>query len=216
MIYSYDKVYLRIAQRVLGEMLNYAVYDCGYELKEYYQLFTGSSYSERFSKGDPFIIAGMSGAELAICVMDVPDNEIVAPGYYFEKSPEYWTGWLLAYYQWISGKTFAVIQKEVPIEKIRDLYHPYHEMDITQAVQKLREIAQQSRAESYLKLLRKRAGFSQSQLAEETKIPVKTIQQYEQKQKNINHARADYIIRLAKALYCRPEDLLEVETENLP
>lgn len=38
MIYSYDKVYLRIAQRVLGEMLNYAVYDCGYELNEYYRL----------------------------------------------------------------------------------------------------------------------------------------------------------------------------------
>ena len=61
MIYSYDKVYLRIAQRVLGEMLNYAVYDCGYELNEYYRLFTESSYSERFSKGDPFVIAGMSG-----------------------------------------------------------------------------------------------------------------------------------------------------------
>ena len=45
MIYSYDKVYLRIAQRVLGEMLNYAVYDCGYELNEYYRLFTESSYS---------------------------------------------------------------------------------------------------------------------------------------------------------------------------
>ena len=44
MIYSYDKVYLRIAQRVLGEMLNYAVYDCGYELNEYYRLFTESSY----------------------------------------------------------------------------------------------------------------------------------------------------------------------------
>ncbi len=54
----------------------------------------------------------MSGAELAIRVMDVPDDEIVAPGYYFEKSPEYWTGWLLAYYQWMSGKTFAVIQKK--------------------------------------------------------------------------------------------------------
>ena len=93
MIYSYDKVYLRIAQRVLGEMLNYAVYDCGYELNEYYRLFTESSYSERFSKGDSFVIAGMSGAELAIRVMDVPDDEIVAPGYYFEKSPEYWTGW---------------------------------------------------------------------------------------------------------------------------
>lgn len=65
MIYSYDKVYLRIAQRVLGEMLNYVVYDCGYELNEYYRLFTESSYSERFSKGDPFVIAGMSGAEPA-------------------------------------------------------------------------------------------------------------------------------------------------------
>ena len=69
MIYSYDKVYLRIAQRVLGEMLNYAVYDCGYELNEYYRLFTESSYSERFSKGDPFVIAGMSGAELPIRVV---------------------------------------------------------------------------------------------------------------------------------------------------
>ena len=27
MIYAYDKVYLRIAQRNLGEMLSYAVYD---------------------------------------------------------------------------------------------------------------------------------------------------------------------------------------------
>ena len=27
MIYAYDKVYLRIAQRSLGEMLSYAVYD---------------------------------------------------------------------------------------------------------------------------------------------------------------------------------------------
>lgn len=37
-------------------------------------------------KGDSFVIAGMSGAELAIRVMDVPDDEIVAPGYYFEKA----------------------------------------------------------------------------------------------------------------------------------
>ena len=143
-------------------------------------------------------------------VMDVPDDEIVAPGYYFEKSPEYWTGWLLAYYQWMSGKTFAVIQKEVPVEKIRDLYHPYHEMDITQGVQKLREIAQQNRVESYLKLLRKRARLSQSQLAEETGIPVKTIQQYEQRRKDINKAQAEYVIKLSQVLCCKPQELMEI------
>ena len=39
MIYAYDKVYLRIAQRSLGEMLSYAVYDLGYELEDYYKRF---------------------------------------------------------------------------------------------------------------------------------------------------------------------------------
>ena len=50
MIYAYDKVYLRIAQRNLGEMLSYAVYDLGYELEDYYKRFLQSKYSMRFSK----------------------------------------------------------------------------------------------------------------------------------------------------------------------
>ena len=56
----------------------------------------------------------------------------------------------------------------------------------------------QNRVESYLKLLRKRARLSQSQLAEETGIPVKTIQQYEQRQKNINKAQVQYLMVLSK------------------
>ena len=76
MIYAYDKVYLRIAQRSLGEMLSYAVYDLGYELEDYYKRFLQSEYSMRFSKGDLFVITGMSGAELAIRVLDIPDDDI--------------------------------------------------------------------------------------------------------------------------------------------
>jgi transcriptional regulator with XRE-family HTH domain len=53
-------------------------------------------------------------------------------------------------------------------------------------------------------------GFSQLQLANETGIPIRTIQQYEQGQKNINKAQAEYIIKLAKALYCEPSELLEL------
>ena len=64
---------------------------------------------------------------------------------------------------------------------------------------------------SRLQEYRRRIGLSQRELSERADVPLRTIQQYEQKQKNINHARADYVIRLAKALYCRPEDLLEVE-----
>lgn len=50
----------------------------------------------------------------------------------------------------------------------------------------------------------------QRELAEKADVPLRTIQQYEQKQKNINHARVDYVIRLAQALYCRPDDLMEL------
>ena len=211
MIYAYDKVYLRIAQRSLGDMLNYAVYDCGYELEEYYRLFLESDYSRRFAKGDLFVIAGMSGAELAIKVLDIPDDDIIMPSYNTAKSQEYWTGWLLAYYQWESNKSFDLIDREIPISKIRNMYNPYHEMDISAAILKLREMSQASRAETYLKKLRKRAGISQSVLAEETGIPVKTIQQYEQRRKDINKAQVEYVIRLSKALCCEPQDILEDE-----
>ena len=34
MIYAYDKVYLRIAQRSLGEMLSYVVYDLASDLED--------------------------------------------------------------------------------------------------------------------------------------------------------------------------------------
>lgn len=64
--------------------------------------------------------------------------------------------------------------------------------------------------DSYLKLLRKRAGLSQSQLAEETGIPVKTIQQYEQRRKDINKAQAEYVIKLSQVLCCKPQELMEI------
>ena len=209
MISAYDKVYLRIAQRNLGEMLSYAVYDLGYELEDYYKRFLQSEYSVRFSKGDLFVITGMSGAELAIRVLDIPDDDIIMPSYNTAKSQEYWTGWILAYYQWESNKPFDLLDKEITISKIRNMYNPYHEMDISAAILKMRELSQNAQVGTYLKKLRQRAGLSQSQLAEETGIPVKTIQQYEQRRKDINKAQVEYVIRLSKALCCEPQEILE-------
>ena len=103
-----------------------------------------------------------------------------------------------------------MIQKEEPVEKIRDLNKIYHEIDIKKKKKKVREIAQQNRVESYLKLLRKRARLSQSQLAEQTGIPVKTIQQYEQRRKDINKAQAEYVIKLSQVLCCKPQELMEI------
>ena len=47
------------------------------------------------------------------------------------------------------------------------------------------------------------------ELADLSSVPVRTIQQYEQRQKNINKAQAEYLVALAKVLYCEVEDLME-------
>ena len=93
--------------------------------------------------------------------------------------------------------------------EIRSLYSPYHEMDIRHFCDVMDELYLKRSRETRLKHYRNQVGLSQSQLAEKSGIPLRTIQQYEQRQKNINMARAEYIVRLAKALYCSPEDLIE-------
>lgn len=211
MTYAYDKLYLPDAQSNLAAMLDYAVYSLKYELKFFFDMFLKSSISKKFADGDASVIAGKSGVELARVVVEENTNEECFVPYEssFQKSPEYWTGWALAYYQWYSGVDFSVIDSEVSIDDICLLYRKYHEMDISHFVNRMNDMRMEQRCMTYLKKFRQNAGLSQRELAIQTDIPIKTIQQYEQRQKNINKAQAEYVIRLSKALACRPEDLLE-------
>lgn len=70
------------------------------------------------------------------------------------------------------------------------MYSPYHEMDIRQFCDRMSELYAERKTQSNLKRKRLAAGLSQSQLARLTDIPVRTLQQYEQGQKDINKARA--------------------------
>ena len=115
----------------------------------------------------------------------------------------------MAYYQWETGLSFEEIARHVPIVEIQALYSPYHEMDIRHFVDKVNELYKMASPESKLKVMRQRAGLSQRELAELTNIPVRTIQQYEQRQKSINRAQAYYLLLLAKTLCCDVEELLE-------
>lgn len=51
--------------------------------------------------------------------------------------------------------------------------------------------------------------MTQNELATATGILVKTIQQYEQRQKNINKAQVENIIKLSRVLGCAVEELME-------
>lgn len=63
--------------------------------------------------------------------------------------------------------------------------------------------------ETKLKRIRTGKGYSQKQLAEMSGVSLRSIQMYEQRRKDINKAQSDSLFRLAKALGCTMEDLLE-------
>lgn len=211
MMNAYDKVYLEKARAVLGRMLDFAVHDLGYSLEKFYGLFLASGIADRFGAGDYTVLVGKSGVELAYDVLEQSGIQSirVKPNYPVDRSVEYWTGWALAYYQWETGLTFAEIDDYVPIRRVADLYHPFHEMDIRQFSDKMNELYRSAKPDTNLKLYRKKAGLTQKELADVSGVPLRTIQQYEQRQKNINKAQAEYLVMLARVLCCDVEAILE-------
>lgn len=211
MTHAYDKTYLDRARTNLGRMLDYAVHDMKYDIDYFFELFLTSGVAARFEIGDFTILAGMSGVELAYEVLRLSKEEKrrVNPSYEPNRSKEYWVGWALAYYQWETGLSFEEIRKVCSLEQMVALYSPYHEMDVRQFVDKINEWYRSSNPETNLKRIRQKAGLSQSELANLSGVPLRTIQQYEQRQKNINKAQVEYLVTLSKTLCCEIEALIE-------
>ena len=211
MIRAYDRNYLEKAKTTMAHMLDYVVYDLHYDMGEFFQLFIETGMARRFEKGDSHTIAGCSGIELAREVLEKSGrfSATEEPRYVANRSREYWTGYVLAYYQWYSGKSFAEITTQVSVEQIRELYSPYHEMDIRQFAERMDELCQKAQPETKLKVRRVESGLSQRELAEITGVTLRTLQEYEQERKDISKAQVAYLIMLAKALCCDVEDLVE-------
>ena len=128
---------------------------------------------------------------------------------YLDKTPEYWAGWALAYYQWYSGRSFMEILTVVPLESIIHLYSPYHEMDITQFSDLMDQKMQEASSQTRLRKKRENCGMSQSELASDAGVPLRQIQLFEQRQRDINKTAASTLLRLSRSLHCKMEDLLE-------
>lgn len=215
MIRAYNKLYLEKAQSCLANMLDYAVTDLHYNLEEFYTLFLSSSVSNLFESGDCSVIVGKSGIELVYDILlelNISDvTKLPKPNNRTYRTSIYWTGYSLCFYQWYTALSFKSINNVVSIDTIHSLYFPYHEMDIMQFVDKMNELYKQNRGYSNLQKIRIARGITQQQLSYRTTIPLRTIQNYEQRERNINKAQAQYIVSLSKALTCKVEDLLELE-----
>ena len=69
---------------------------------------------------------------------------------------------------------------------------------------------------SKLQEKRKAAGLSQAQLAGQAQLSVRTLQHYEQGLLDFNKAAAVTVWRVARALGCQVEDLLDLAEELEP
>lgn len=130
---AYKKTYLNGAMRNLAVMMDCGVRKYGYSIEEFYNKFLSSNVSKQFGKGNPRYLVGMSGAELADLVVQSSGNPISRKndGTYV-LGPEYWTGLVLAYYQWLSKRSFVFMnRKGLGAGNVLRMYHPLHEADLT-------------------------------------------------------------------------------------
>ena len=210
-IRAYDEEYLAGAQRILGDAVDFAVMTLGLAPDTFGQAFAVSDTSRQFASGNPGYVAGINGCELARKVLDetgvaYTDAE---DAMYLDKSPEYWAGWALAFYQWYSSYSFMDILRVVPLGKIIRMYPIYHEMDVLRFADQMREEMKAAHPDTRLRMRRKACGFSQLRLAVTSGVPLRQIQLFEQRQRDINKTAAETLLRLGRALGCSMEDLME-------
>ena len=210
MIHAYDEEYVMLAQRVMGDMLDYAVNTLDYTLTFFYQMFLVSGMAKQFEAGNPRYVAGKNGCEVAREVLEQCGIDCEKPDLmYMDKSPEYWTGWVLAYYQWYSGRSFQRIEADNPVSYICSLYDPFHEADVTRVLQVMETRSAEQTRQSALRRLRGYANLSQRMLAEEADVSIRQIQLFEQGERDIRKTQGETLKRLARVLQCSVETLLE-------
>ena len=208
---AYQEIYLSKAQSVIGDAFDYAVNTCRIIGTDFVKLFIASSVSKRMENGEPAYLAGKSGIEIVReIVAETKGQELqIEPQEHFGRSKEYWIGWAIAYYQWYSGRKYSDIFKVLSFGDLQKMYYTLHEADITKFVDIVDSKIKEYFSETNLKRIRTAYGFTQAGLAERSGVSLRSIQMYEQRNKNINKASADSMYSLAKALGCTMEDLIE-------
>ena len=207
--HAYSQLYLGKASRAIGNMLHDAVIEFGMNGEDFLKRFIQSDIAEEIESGNPKYIAGKSGLELFLEVMEKTtgktyNTELIES---YERSPVYWVGWMLTHYQWYSGRTFKSILDTVPYNELLGLYGTLHEADVEKSYEVLD--AHFEKKESKLKTTRNYCGLKQKKKNDEYDDSLNTIRTYERKSKDLNKAHFDIVMRLAKALKCDVTELLD-------
>ena len=215
--HAYDKFFLPGVMKNMGFAVDFAVNGCGLTADSFYDFFIASKVAKAIEDGSPVFVCGCSGTELALSVFervgfngkdDACENFVR-----FDRSPEYWAGWITAFYQWETCISFSKIRDYVPFSQIVNMYNPFHEAPKEKFLDVMNGIIKEKNVNKATNLhnLRKASGLTQKELSELSGVNLRTLQQYEIGLKDINKASGKTINSLALALHCNFYDVMEVE-----
>ena len=208
---AYPETLLPNARSLLADAADYAVVDLDVPIDDFFTFFAASAYAKRIERGDRSTILGISGIELAQNVLSnkTGQHDFKPARESQRRTKAYWTGWILAFYQWTSNRTFREILLALPASTVEQMYGVYHEAPEERFAATADDILREKLPETRLKQVRSAYGCSQSRLAEMSGVGLRSIQMYEQRNKDINRAEAGSVLRLARALGCEMEDIME-------
>ncbi len=222
---AYNINYLENVQSNIGAMLDVGVNTLEFGMRDFYNMFLSSDMSNRLNRGDCYTICTLGGVELAEYVVcyamnnskyihvrkasDPAYNQQLSDAIINVNSPEYWTGKVLVGYAHEKNISYDELDRLIPIEDIYGVYNDFKDADKLMINIRLDDMMKVATKNSKIKVRRELMGLSQAELADRSGVPVRTLQQYEQKRKNINNAKVTYVVNLAIALRCDVRDLME-------
>lgn len=174
-------------------------------ISSFWDLFLNSSLPRSFERGY---------FELKICKSprDI-FNELVTEaivGVCDAKYDAYWLGSFIAAFQHKTNARYHDILRGIPESRIYDFCFEYRDHDEVDCFAAWTALHREFNPETNLKRLRRECCLTQHELSVLSGIPIRTIQQYEQRQKDINKAQSICLLSLATVLGCDMRSLMEL------
>ena len=213
MTYAYNSLYLEDVMNNLGTLFDCAVHAAHCDLTLFYEMFLSSGIASQIEAGNPRYLSGLSGMELMQLVLDKTIDKTVPVLSYvpLDRTPEYWAGWALAYYQWYRARSFSFLRNNgLNISTLLSLYPTLHEADLSKFVQTADALIEQclQHRKNPLKAIRKQSRLTQKKLADLSGVSLRMIQAYEQGDQDITKAEVRSVLALSRVLGCRPEVII--------
>lgn len=133
---AYSELYIHDAQKTIAHSFDYAVKKIGFSLEQYAMNFAYFKYIDLIENGDPHYLCGMSGIELSREICNINERLGRIP---YNPQLEYWTGWILCYYQWCRNISYKDILAKFSIADFRAAFPTFHECNKTKMIEYMDE-----------------------------------------------------------------------------